>query len=78
MFATIIVILPSMYTGGEVHVSHSSSYEVFDFAAQSLLSTVALAWYTDVFHEVKPVTSGYRLALSSRIPLHLQFPGYLI
>lgn len=64
MFATIIIILPSVYSGGEVHVSHASSSKVFDFSAQSLLSTVALAWYTDVVHEVKPVTSGFRLALS--------------
>lgn len=28
------------------------------------MSTCILAWYTDVVHEVKPVTSGYRLALS--------------
>ncbi|KAG6824174.1 hypothetical protein H0H93_002480, partial [Arthromyces matolae] len=25
MFATAIIVLPSLYTGGEVHVSHSSA-----------------------------------------------------
>ncbi|KAK0467210.1 uncharacterized protein EV420DRAFT_672155 [Desarmillaria tabescens] len=64
MFGTIIIILPSSYKGGEVHVSHSGSSQVFDFSEQSLVSTAVLAWYTDVFHEVKPVKSGYRLALS--------------
>jgi hypothetical protein len=64
MFATIIIVLPSCYTGGQVHVSHSASTQVFDFATHSFSTTCALAWYTDVFHEVKPLTTGYRLALS--------------
>ncbi|KAJ3889322.1 hypothetical protein GG344DRAFT_78922 [Lentinula edodes] len=64
MFATIIIVLPSPYTGGQVHVSHSSSQQVFSFDSNSLLSTAVMAWYTDVQHEVKPITSGYRLALS--------------
>ncbi|KAF5383237.1 hypothetical protein D9615_004868 [Tricholomella constricta] len=64
MFATVIIVLPSLYTGGEVHVSHSSSTKVIELAPNSLLYTSVLAWYTDVRHEVKPITSGYRLALS--------------
>ena len=64
MFATLIIVLPSLYTGGEVHVTHASKTKVIDLSPNSLLSTCALAWYTDVKHEVKPVTSGYRLALS--------------
>ncbi|KAF9525405.1 hypothetical protein CPB83DRAFT_909165 [Crepidotus variabilis] len=74
MFATVIIILPSMYTGGEVHVSHANSTKVLDFAPNSLLSTALLAWYTDVKHEVKPVTSGYRLALSYNL-IHVAPPG---
>jgi len=64
MFATVVVILPSVYAGGEVHVTHGSRTKVIDFSATSLLSTSVLAWYTDVKHEVKPITAGYRLALS--------------
>ncbi|TFK34835.1 hypothetical protein BDQ12DRAFT_612637 [Crucibulum laeve] len=64
MFATVIILLPSAYTGGEVYVSHASTNKVLDFASTSLTSSAILAWYTDVMHEVKPVTSGYRLALS--------------
>lgn len=64
MFATVVIILPSRYTGGQVHVSHGNKPLVFDYASSSLLSTAVLAWYTDVTHEVKPVESGYRLALS--------------
>ncbi|KDR72653.1 hypothetical protein GALMADRAFT_142951 [Galerina marginata CBS 339.88] len=64
MFATVIVILPSAYTGGQVVVSHASITKTVDLSPNSLLSTALLAWYTDVKHEVKEVTSGYRLALS--------------
>ena len=64
IFATMIIFLPSRYTGGEIHLTHASKTQVIDFSASSLTSTAVLAWYTDVLHEVKPVTSGYRLALS--------------
>jgi hypothetical protein len=64
MFATIVVILPSAYTGGQVVVSHASTSRTIDFSEDSLHATSVLAWYTDVKHEVKAVTSGYRLALS--------------
>jgi hypothetical protein len=64
MFATLVIVLPSCYTGGQVHVSHAGLSKVFDLAPDSLQQTFALSWYTDVVHEVKPITSGYRLALS--------------
>lgn len=64
MFATAIIVLPSLYTGGQVHVSHGSTHKVFDLASSSAFTTSLLTWYTDVMHEVKPITSGYRLALS--------------
>jgi len=64
MFATLVVVLPSEFTGGEIHVSHGGDSEVFDNAKDSAFETTILAWYTDVTHEVKEITSGYRLALS--------------
>jgi|ERR1700722_13657519 len=64
MFATIVVVLPSCFTGGQVCVSHGAATQVFDVASNSLHQTSIMAWYTDVVHEVKPVTSGYRLVLS--------------
>ena len=63
----MIILLPSRYTGGEIHLTHASETQVIDFSASSLANTAVLAWYTDVLHEVKPVTSGYRLALSFNI-----------
>ncbi|KAH9917890.1 uncharacterized protein BXZ73DRAFT_105410 [Epithele typhae] len=64
MFATIVVVLPSEFSGGEVRVSHGGESKTYEHSADSLSGLTALAWYTDVEHEVKPITSGYRLALS--------------
>ena len=64
MFASLIIVLPSKFEGGEVHVSHGNDKNVFNISPSSEFTTSALAWYTDVTHEVKPVTSGYRLAIS--------------
>ena len=64
MFATVVFVLPSKYTGGAVRVTHGTLSETYDNSAENSLVTSVLAWYTDIEHEVKPITSGYRLALS--------------
>ncbi|TFK24876.1 hypothetical protein FA15DRAFT_704182 [Coprinopsis marcescibilis] len=64
MFATVVVVLPSQHSGGEVHVTHAGSTAVLDVSSDSKELGSVLAWYTDVVHEVKPVKSGYRVALS--------------
>lgn len=64
MFATVIIVLPSQFTGGAAHLSHSGLSKVLDCSPSSAYETTVLAWYTDVTHEIKPITSGYRLALS--------------
>jgi hypothetical protein len=74
MFATVIILLPSAYTGGQVVVSHAATSKILDFSVKSLFSTVALAWYTDVKHEVKPIESGYRFALSYNL-IHVAPPN---
>ncbi|KAI0080855.1 hypothetical protein K474DRAFT_1636833 [Panus rudis PR-1116 ss-1] len=64
MFATVIVVLPSEFTGGEAHLTHSGLSAVYDSSQNSGWQTTVMAWYTDVMHEIKPITSGYRLAIS--------------
>ncbi|KAJ7068789.1 hypothetical protein C8F01DRAFT_1247277 [Mycena amicta] len=64
MFASIIVVLPSHFTGGDAHTSHSNTKSVYNSSNNSMTSTTVLAWYTDVTHEIKPITSGYRFALT--------------
>ena len=45
-------------------MSHGNNKDIFNIFPSSELTTSALAWYTNVIHELKPVTSGYRLAIS--------------
>lgn len=72
--ATIIVILPSKHTGGEVHVARGTSRAVYDISKDSEQKTTVLACYADTAREVKPITSGFRLALSYNI-YHTEQPS---
>lgn len=64
MFATMIIVLPSEFTGGAAHLSHGEVLTVLDCSEGSELKPTVLAWYTEVKHGIKPITSGFRLALS--------------
>ena len=64
MVATMVVCLPSKHGGGGVHLSHAGLGYVLDTERGSDFKLTALAWYADITHEVKPLTSGYRLALT--------------
>ncbi|KAL5331156.1 hypothetical protein ACEPPN_000685 [Leptodophora sp. 'Broadleaf-Isolate-01'] len=64
MFATLVVALPSKHEGGEVRVSHNGETKVYATSTTSEFDGSYLAWFSDVIHEVKPVTSGRRLVLT--------------
>ncbi|KAF7352874.1 Zn(2)-C6 fungal-type domain-containing protein [Mycena venus] len=64
MFATIVVVLPSPFQGGAAHLSHGDLSTTIDSSSRSLSNVSVLAWYTDVIHEIKPITGGYRLAIA--------------
>ncbi|KAF8604763.1 hypothetical protein BDV93DRAFT_537619 [Ceratobasidium sp. AG-I] len=65
MFATMVVLLPSYFEGGALHLTFNDASKVVDFGGPtSTFQTSVLAWYTDVTHEVKPITGGFRLALT--------------
>lgn len=66
MFGTLIVCLPSMHKGGEVVVKHCGKIKVFKTseAPQSFA-----CWYSDVSHEVLPVTSGFRWVVTYNLAL---------
>jgi 2OG-Fe(II) oxygenase superfamily len=63
MFGTLMICLPSKHTGGEIHLSHEGRHLIFSTSNMSDLEYSCAAWYSDVVHEVKPITSGYRLVL---------------
>ncbi|TCD67253.1 hypothetical protein EIP91_000330 [Steccherinum ochraceum] len=62
-FATLVVVLPSKYTGGAAHLSHEDNSICYDHSGTSAFQTAVMAWYTGVAAEVREVTSGYQLAL---------------
>lgn len=63
MFATLVLILPSLYAGGELLVRHKGREVRLDLANSHPGDAAFAAFYADCVHEVLPVTSGARLAL---------------
>ena len=63
MFATLVVVLPSPYTGGELVVRHKDHEARLDLRRDEPSEVAWAAFYADCRHEVLPVASGHRLAL---------------
>lgn len=63
MFATLIVVLPSEHEGGELVVAHQDRETILDLALRDLGRARWAAFYTDCRHELRPVRSGFRIAL---------------
>ena len=64
MFATLVIVLPSVYTGGELIIRHNKREVELNLCCEDASELVAFAaFYADCVHEVKPVTSGCRLTL---------------
>jgi len=66
MVATLVVTLPSTHTGGEL-VLHHGERETTYRASKSKVCLVA--FYADCLHEVRPVSSGHRVALTYNLLL---------
>ncbi len=67
MIGTLVVTLPSGYTGGELMVGHNEDWKAYR-GSRTALSLVA--FYADCRHEVLRVTSGYRITLPYNLLLH--------
>lgn len=74
MFGTLVISLPSEHTGGDVRIVHGKDTRVLETAPYSAFDLSTLAWYSDVQHEIKPVTSGYRLVLTYNLVQDLMQP----
>ncbi len=66
MVGTLVVTLPSSYTGGELMVGHNEEQKAYR-GSKAALSLVA--FYADCRHEVLRVKSGYRLTLTYNLLL---------
>lgn len=69
MVATLVIALPSHHEGGDLIVRHEGREVVIDFGPKSRFHTQFAAFYADCEHEVRPVTSGFRLALVYNLTL---------
>lgn len=63
MFATLIIVLPSLYAGGELRVRHRDREVQLDLRCSEPSEVAFAAFYADCVHEVLPVASGCRLTL---------------
>lgn len=63
MFATLVIVLPSIYEGGELIVRHLDREERLDLSCEDPSQVAFAAFYADCMHEVRPITSGCRLTL---------------
>jgi 2OG-Fe(II) oxygenase superfamily len=70
MVATLVLVLPSAHRGGQLVVRHEGKTESIDFGGpDSAFDIRFAAFYADCEHEIRPVTSGYRLALVYNLTL---------
>ncbi|WP_268225836.1 2OG-Fe(II) oxygenase [Sinomicrobium oceani] len=64
MFGSLVIGLPSQYTGGELIIRFDGNEVTADFANTNPGHTLNYAaFYADCDHEVRPLTSGYRVCL---------------
>jgi hypothetical protein len=71
MFATLVIVLPSVHRGGELVVRHLDRAVTLDLRPEESSSVGFAAFYADCVHEIRPVTAGYRPTLV----YNLRFPG---
>ena len=64
MFGSLVVCLPSPFTGGELVARHNGRQVTFDWSRDSNTLIQWGAFFSDVEHEVLPVGSGYRITLT--------------
>jgi len=58
MFATLVVVLPSEYSGGELVVRHQGREVRLDLRRDEPSEAAFAAFYADCVHEVRPIASA--------------------
>ena len=68
MFGSLVVVFPTPHEGGALFLRHRGHEWIFDsgevLAAEDQPSIGYVAFFSDIEHEVAPVTSGYRITLT--------------
>ncbi|KAK1655963.1 hypothetical protein BDP81DRAFT_13266 [Colletotrichum phormii] len=71
MFGTLVICLPCGHKGGDVVVKHCGETKTFKTSAADQSFA---CWYSDVHHEVLPVTEGYRVVLTYNLAINPAAP----
>jgi hypothetical protein len=68
MFGSLVIVFPTPHEGGALHLRHRGQEWIFDsgqaLADKSQPSIGYVAFFSDIEHEVAPVTSGHRITLT--------------
>src|SRR5262249_29575635 len=70
MVATLTIVLPSSFEGGELGVRHEGQERTIDFRDENNPFQIHFAaFYADCEHEIRPLRKGYRLCLVYNLTL---------
>jgi predicted 2-oxoglutarate/Fe(II)-dependent dioxygenase YbiX len=69
MVATLVVLLPSEYSGGVLTVEHRGETKTFRRLSSQTQDLSLIAFYADCHHAVSPIKSGVRVALTYHLSL---------
>ncbi|HKI35756.1 MAG TPA: 2OG-Fe(II) oxygenase family protein [Gemmataceae bacterium] len=70
MVATLVIVLPSSFQGGELVVRHDGEERTVDFGGDNNAFHIHFAaFYADCEHEIRPLRKGYRLCLVYNLTL---------
>ncbi len=64
MIATLLLILPSTFTGGSLRVMHGGKTVTVKASKKAAKEVTLVAFYADCRHEVTPLEAGHRVVLS--------------
>jgi hypothetical protein len=68
MFGSLVIVFPTPHEGGALHLRHRGQEWIFDsgqvLAGKDKSSIGYVAFFSDIEHEVAPVTSGHRVTLT--------------
>ena len=73
MFGSLVVCLPTHFNGGELIVRHHEQEIKYDWSSTATDTSSKLHWaafFSDIEHEVLPVTEGYRVTLTYNLSYH--------
>ena len=78
MFGSLVVCLPTQFTGGELIVRHHKEEIKYDWSSIASDTSSILHWaafFSDVEHEVLPVSEGYRVTLTYNLSYQSKAAG---